>query len=75
MATVEHKTLTRDELRAELDHGARTVLGLNAGEFLTRYCAGELDLHSVPILRLSVLARLLLESGQENDHDRNGHSA
>jgi hypothetical protein len=69
MASVERKTLTRDELKAELDDGARAVLGLDADQFLTRYCAGELDLHSVPVLRLSVLARLLLESGNGNGHD------
>jgi hypothetical protein len=68
MASVERKTLSRDELKAELDDGARSVLGLDADEFLTRYCAGELDLHSVPILRLSVLARLWLESGNGNGH-------
>ena len=71
MSTIEHKTLTRAELKAELDGGAQAVLGLDADEFLTRYCAGDLDLDSVPVLRLSVLARLLLESGR---HNGNGHS-
>jgi hypothetical protein len=72
MSTVEHKTLTRAELKAELDEGAQAVLGLDADEFLTRYCAGDLDLYSLPVLRLSVLARLLLESDR---HNGNGHSA
>jgi hypothetical protein len=68
MGSVEHKTLTRAEVKAELDEGARALLGLDADEFLARYCGGELDLHSVPVLRLSVLARLLLESGNGNGH-------
>ena len=71
MATVEHKTLTHDDVKAELDEGAQAVLGLSADEFIARYQAGDLDLYSVPVLRLSVLARLLLESGNGS----NGHSA
>lgn len=75
MAVVERKTLTRDEVKAELDAGAREVLGLDADEFLVRYCAGELDLHSVPVLRLSVLARLLLEAGHSNGNGNGNHAA
>jgi hypothetical protein len=63
----DHKTLTRAEVKAELNEGTRSVLGIDADEFLARYRSGDLDLHSVPVLRLSVLARLFLEAN-------NGHS-
>ena len=57
---VERMTISRDEIRNELDEGSRAVLGLTADQFVTRYCAAELDLDSPSVLRLSVLARLLL---------------
>lgn len=66
MSAVEHKSLTRAEIKAELDDGARAVLGIDADEFVARYRVGELDLNSIPVLRLSVLARLLLEASNGN---------
>jgi hypothetical protein len=72
MATVERKTLTHEEVRQALDEGARSVLGLSAAAFLARYKAGELDLDSPTVLRLTVLARLVLEA---EPNGRNGHVA
>ena len=66
---VERMTISRDEIRNELDEGSRAVLGLTADQFVTRYCAAELDLDSPSVLRLSVLARLLLETETRNGHN------
>ncbi len=71
MATVERKTLTVEEVRDALDEGARTTLGLSCDDFLARYRTGDLDLDSPTVLRLTVLARLLLEA--EAGNVRNGH--
>jgi hypothetical protein len=68
---VEHMTVTREEIREELDASARQLLGLSADQFVTRYCHAELDLDSPAVLRLSVLARLLLET--ESKNGVNGH--
>lgn len=68
--TVERMMVTREEIRNELDEGARQMLGLDADQFLTRYCAAELDLDSPPVLRLSVLARLLLETEPNGQNGR-----
>lgn len=72
---VERMTVTRDEIREELDQGSRQLLGLNADQFVTRYCAAELDLDSPSVLRLSVLARLLLETEANGERGRNGRHA
>ena len=71
MATVERKTLTVGEVRKELDERARATLGLGWDEFLARYRAGELDLSSPTVLRLTVLARLINEA--ETTNGPNGH--
>jgi hypothetical protein len=64
MATTDvlFESLTRDELRDELDRLAQEKLGLSADEFIARYRAGELDLDSPAVLRIAVLARLLNDS-------------
>lgn len=68
MATIERKTVTREEVQDELDRLAREELGISADDFLVRYCAGELDLNSPTVLRVSVLARLLLGENGHNGH-------
>jgi hypothetical protein len=39
MATIQYQTLTRDELRDQLDALTRSVLGMSADEFLDEYRA------------------------------------
>jgi hypothetical protein len=63
MATAEHKpefeTVTRDEVRAELDRAARDTLGISGGDFVRRLSSGELTESAPAVWRLAVLARLL----------------
>jgi hypothetical protein len=54
--------LTQEEIRAELDRLARQKFSLSADEFLDRYEHNRLDLSSPSVARLSILARLLLQS-------------
>jgi hypothetical protein len=71
MPTVEHITLTQEEIRKELDDAAQRVLGLDVDEFLERYRAGELDADDPTVLRLTILARLLADA--EPHAGDNGH--
>lgn len=52
-------TLTRDELRAELEHRTRSEFGLPLADFLARLRAGELDQDALAVTDLAFLARML----------------
>lgn len=58
-AAREHGTLTRDQLRAELEERTSREFGLPLDEFLARLHAGDLDPDSTAVTDLAFLARML----------------